>query len=105
MGKKKDEFISACATLARGEAGLTGEWRAERPVLDLSKCTPCKTGKHSCYLCWLYCPDGTVKKGIPIEIDLDYCKGCGVCAAVCPTEAIRMEVEDGFLDTVCEGDT
>jgi pyruvate ferredoxin oxidoreductase delta subunit len=100
MPSKKDSFISACATLARGEAGTTGDWRAERPVIDHSKCTPCKKQKDTCYLCWLYCPDGTVKRGIPIEIDLNYCKGCGVCAQVCPTKAISMEVEEDFLEVV-----
>lgn len=101
MSKKNDHFISACATLARGEAGRTGDWRAERPVIDLSKCTPSKTGKASCYLCWLYCPEGTVKRGIPVEIDLTYCKGCGICAAECPSKAIRMEAEDQFFGTEC----
>jgi pyruvate ferredoxin oxidoreductase delta subunit len=98
MAKEKDRFISACATLARGEAGRTGDWRAERPVIDHSKCTPCKTGKPSCFLCWLYCPEATIKRGIPIEIDLTYCKGCGICAEECPTKAIRMEVEEESID-------
>ncbi|UCG12999.1 MAG: 4Fe-4S binding protein [Deltaproteobacteria bacterium] len=105
MTSKKDKFISACATLARGEAGRTGDWRAKRPIIDLSKCTPCKTGKPSCYLCWLYCPDGTVGRGMPVEIDLTYCKGCGICAEVCPTKAISMEVEEDFLDADCGGRT
>jgi pyruvate ferredoxin oxidoreductase delta subunit len=28
-----------------------------------------------------------------IEIDLAYCKGCGICAFVCPKGVIRMERE------------
>jgi Pyruvate/2-oxoacid:ferredoxin oxidoreductase delta subunit len=27
------------------------------------------------------------------EIDYDYCKGCGLCAAECPRGAIEMEPE------------
>ena len=27
------------------------------------------------------------------KIDLDYCKGCGLCAAECPCGAIMMEPE------------
>jgi pyruvate ferredoxin oxidoreductase delta subunit len=99
--KKKHHFISACATLARGEAGRTGDWRAERPVIDHSKCTPSRTNKAGCYLCWLYCPEATVKRAIPVEIDLTYCKGCGICAAECPSKAIRMEAEDQFSSTEC----
>jgi len=101
MSKKKDRFISACATPVRGEAGRTGDWRAERPVIDPGKCTPSKTKKPSCYLCWLYCPEGTITRGIPVEIDLTYCKGCGICAAECPTKAIRMESEEQFFATEC----
>ena len=101
MTSEKDKFVSACATLTRGEAGKTGEWRAKRPVIDLNKCTPCKKQKDTCYLCWLYCPDGTVARRIPVEIDLTYCKGCGVCAQVCPTKAISMEVEEKFVLSEC----
>ena len=101
MPSKKDQFTSACATLTSGEAGTTGDWRAKRPIIDLNKCIPFKKQKDTCYLCWLYCPDGTVKRGTPVEIDLIYCKGCGVCAQVCPTKAISMEIEEGFLDSVC----
>jgi len=28
-----------------------------------------------------------------IEIDLDFCKGCGICVAFCPKEAIKMKLE------------
>ena len=37
------------------------------------------------------CPDGTIdKSGDILEIDYDYCKGCGVCAKACKVEAITM---------------
>ena len=32
---------------------------------------------------------------IPVEIDLTYCKGCGICAEECPAGAIGMEREGG----------
>jgi len=28
-----------------------------------------------------------------VAIDLDYCKGCGICAAECKFDAIEMEEE------------
>jgi 2-oxoacid:acceptor oxidoreductase delta subunit (pyruvate/2-ketoisovalerate family) len=61
---------------------LTGTWRTERPVLDLQRCI-------HCMLCWLYCPDSSIlaRDGRVVGIDLDHCKGCGVCAAVCPPRA------------------
>ena len=65
-------------------------WRNVRPVIDAAACTGCL----QCY--WL-CPDGTVFKvdqveptGAPVAIDLDFCKGCGVCAKACKFDAIAM---------------
>ncbi len=75
----------------------TGGWRLEKPVIDHSKCIMCRK-------CWLYCPDdavveawreaqgprGRVFRMKVIDFDFQYCKGCGVCADVCPTGAIKM---------------
>ena len=58
--------------------------RTFRPVIDQDKC------KH-CLRCFLVCPDGTVdKSGENLEIDYDYCKGCGICAKACAFDAIQM---------------
>ncbi|MEO0085813.1 MAG: 4Fe-4S binding protein [candidate division WOR-3 bacterium] len=68
----------------------TGAWRSQRPVWNKDKCT-------SCYMCWLYCPDAAIviKDGKVAGINYDYCKGCGICASVCPkkVQAITMEKE------------
>src|SRR5690349_24129522 len=39
----------------RGSAALrpTGNWRSERPVIDLTKC-------KRCFLCYLYCPEAAM---------------------------------------------
>ena len=58
--------------------------RTFRPVIDAEKCV-------NCLRCFLVCPDGTIDKlGDILEIDYDYCKGCGVCAKACKVEAITM---------------
>lgn len=63
-------------------------WRSYRPVVDEDKCV-------GCWQCYLSCPDGTVfKSGRVVDIDYDFCKGCGVCANVCSKEAISMIRED-----------
>jgi 2-oxoacid:acceptor oxidoreductase delta subunit (pyruvate/2-ketoisovalerate family) len=69
----------------------TGGWRTGlKPAADLSKCV-------NCLLCWLYCPDAAVLvEGTTFAgFDERYCKGCELCAEVCPTEAIVMVEDDG----------
>ena len=34
----------------------------------------------------MYCPDRAINE--EVEVDLDYCKGCGICANECPKKAI-----------------
>lgn len=66
-------------------------WRTEKPVLDNENCTGC----FSCYLC---CPEGVIfKLDGKIDIDYSFCKGCGICARICKSEAIEMvrESKDG----------
>jgi 2-oxoacid:acceptor oxidoreductase delta subunit (pyruvate/2-ketoisovalerate family) len=65
----------------------TGDWRAERPIVDRTKCVKCGT-------CWLYCPPQCIEeKKFHFETNLVICKGCGVCAQECPQNAITMEEE------------
>lgn len=85
------------STPGPGDGGKTGSWRVLRPVIDLTKCIPAKTNKRACFTCWLYCPDCVVSKTIPPTIDLEYCKGCGICAEECPAEAIEMVSESSFI--------
>ncbi|MFA5858931.1 MAG: 4Fe-4S binding protein [Elusimicrobiota bacterium] len=81
--------------LAPGTAAnfKTGDWRSERPVWDSTKC------KHD-LMCWVYCPDSAIitKDGKMCGINYDHCKGCGICAHVCPLKekAIKMEPEEKF---------
>ncbi len=91
---KIDENISAMCGPAVGEAGRTGDWRSLRPVIDQARCIPSVKNKPACFLCWLYCPEGVVETTIPVEIDLEYCKGCGICAEECPAKAIDMVLEE-----------
>lgn len=95
----KDDFGSrkSHSEPGPGDGGKTGSWRVVRPVIDLNKCIPAKTKKMTCFSCWLFCPDGVVTRTIPPEIDLEYCKGCEICAEECPVDAITMIEETTLI--------
>jgi pyruvate ferredoxin oxidoreductase delta subunit len=73
----------------------TGGWRTFRPVRDDECCI-------DCLFCWVYCPDDAVicedKSVKGRGFDLDHCKGCGLCAEVCPKDCISMKRETEFED-------
>jgi NADPH-dependent glutamate synthase beta subunit-like oxidoreductase len=66
-------------------------------LFEARRCMSCGNC-FSCDNCYGVCPDNAViKLGQPgelYEIDLDFCKGCGICVAECPSGAIRMEPEE-----------
>jgi pyruvate ferredoxin oxidoreductase gamma subunit len=72
----------------------TGSWRTLRPVWDPVKC-------NNCNLCVVYCPESVVWQRGPRDYatDLDFCKGCGLCAEECQPGAITMVREDTLAAT------
>lgn len=94
MGTRDCKHICDESSPAIGEAGRTGEWRSAFPVIDQEKCTPARQKKPACFQCWLYCPEAVISKSVPVQINLEYCKGCGLCMYVCPTKAISMVSEE-----------
>ena len=72
----------------------TKSWRTKRPVFKQQECIGCDS-------CRLACPEGIIfredKK--KYDVNLDYCKGCGICAEECPVKDIVMQLESG-----CEED-
>ena len=93
MGTRECNHICDESSPGIGEAGKTGEWRILTPIIDYKKCLPARSNKPTCFLCWLYCPEAVITKGMPPSIDLEYCKGCGICSQVCPVQAIVMQHE------------
>lgn len=78
------------STPSIGEAGHTGDWRNEYPAVASDACLAVKQSTVTCQICWIHCPDSCITQGIPPTVELDYCKGCGICAEVCPANAIEM---------------
>ena len=68
----------------------TGGWRTYKPEWIEDKCIHCMT----CFVC---CPDASIETedGKVTGIDYKHCKGCGICASVCPVKekAIVMKKE------------
>ncbi len=60
----------------------TGSWATEIPVWNSETCIHCLT-------CWIVCPDDcwVVEDGKIQGVNLDYCKGCGICANECPSKS------------------
>jgi 2-oxoacid:acceptor oxidoreductase delta subunit (pyruvate/2-ketoisovalerate family) len=67
----------------------------ETALFEARRCLSCGNC-FECDNCYGMCPDNAVIKlgpGQRFAIDLDYCKGCGICAAECPCGAIDMVPE------------
>ncbi|MBN1483999.1 MAG: 4Fe-4S binding protein [Chloroflexia bacterium] len=75
----------------------TGTWRSTRPVHDDEQCVHCLT-------CWVYCPDSAiiVQDGRWTAFDYDHCKGCGICAEVCPVNIKQPHAVTGEMGHVIQ---
>ncbi len=73
------------------QGGLT----EDNALFEARRCLSCGNC-FECDNCYGVCPDNAVIKlgpGKRFQFNLDYCKGCGVCAAECPCGAIEMVPE------------
>lgn len=85
-----------------GSAPATGDFREVNPGLpwqvaqaEALRCLNCGVC-NECELCMIFCPDEAIRpnpEGHGFVIDLEYCKGCGICAAECPRGAMVMTEE------------
>jgi len=58
---------------------------------EAGRCFSCGTCIY-CDNCYFYCPDMAITRlGQGYEVKTDYCKGCGLCVAECPTGSVHMQ--------------
>ena len=70
-----------------------GVWDRERVLQEAERCLSCGTC-NLCLQCVSFCPDASIRLDeheTSVAVDLDHCKGCGICAYECPRGVITME--------------
>jgi pyruvate ferredoxin oxidoreductase gamma subunit len=81
------ELLVGCMVTEPGNTKKfgTGDWKSQHPTWDDKKCIKCG-------ICSLVCPEGCIKPNEEgyYRANLFYCKGCGMCAHECWTQAITM---------------
>lgn len=90
LAVRPSQFARSTCFEAGHLTSVNAGWRSVRPAIDAEQCTLCLN-------CYMYCPDGTIAKVrddegacVAVVVDYDFCKGCGVCAKVCPVPCIAM---------------
>jgi NADPH-dependent glutamate synthase beta subunit-like oxidoreductase len=69
---------------------------AASALFEARRCMSCGNC-FECDNCYGLCPDDVIVKlgpGKKYDINYDYCKGCGICAAECPCGCIEMVPEE-----------
>ena len=87
----------------RSSSGLN----EDNALFEARRCMSCGSC-FACDNCYGVCPDNAVMKLEPggsyaYDVDLDYCKGCGICAKECPCGAIEMVPGDDLAVLVGTG--
>ena len=84
--------VVGSARVRPSSAGLT----IEEAKAEAARCTAASPCLY-CEVCQLLCPDLAITRDPAtnaIQIDLAYCKGCGLCAHYCPHGAISMVLDE-----------
>ncbi|MDD5312543.1 MAG: 2-oxoacid:acceptor oxidoreductase family protein [Dehalococcoidia bacterium] len=84
------DLLVGCAVTDIGNTKrfCTGDWKSQHPEWDNTKCIKCG-------ICSLFCPEACIHEQADwyFRADLFFCKGCGICAHECWTQAIKMVEE------------
>jgi NADPH-dependent glutamate synthase beta subunit-like oxidoreductase/Pyruvate/2-oxoacid:ferredoxin oxidoreductase delta subunit len=67
----------------------TGTLCASEVLEEIGRCLSCGHC-NECRTCFVFCPDGAISWDHGPSIDLEFCKGCGICVAECPGHALIL---------------
>lgn len=80
----------------------------EMAVRESDRCFSCGVC-NGCDNCWVVCPDTSIlrdeRKNGHYSVNLNYCKGCGVCVQECPTGCLEFVPELDFEGDVTRMET
>lgn len=93
LGDIKIERFFASDFVEEVKAEKEGTWDLGRALQEAEGCLSCGTC-NLCLQCVSFCPDASIRLDedkADLAVDLDHCKGCGICAYECPRGVITME--------------
>lgn len=84
----------APAVAAAGFDEVVATLKLRDALAEAARCFNCGIC-NDCDNCRVFCPEQTIRvgEGGRRSVDLDYCKGCGICTVECPCCAMDMEEE------------
>ena len=102
---RQPETIEESAGTAGSESGHISRHKIEKPIPGIKKvgdlfhqpalCAHGAGGLAGCTRCLDACPAGAISSaGTTIQIDPEICRQKGLCATVCPTDALRPSSPD-----------
>lgn len=62
-----------------------------------ARCLPLRHRQADCRRCVEVCPLGAITVEEGLRVDKELCEGCGLCVAVCPTEALILPGDAGLV--------
>lgn len=74
-------------------AQVEGTLAGDQAMKETARCFNCGIC-NACDNCRIFCPEVAVTTtDVKRQINLDYCKGCGICVQECPRNAMALEEE------------